>query len=161
MARLQRMETTLAKAADEALLEMHADLVSRLIATGDLDARRSALAAERIERVLERLPPPAAGTAEIEGYLEALIRWLSSDPWPRDRQFGGPVLAPAAVERRLRVSAHGQTAGQALDADRLARRCRRLVILGGPGSGKTWFAKRTARLCAEDALAALAARQKP
>ena len=31
----------------------------------------------------------------------------------------------------------------------------RLVILGGPGSGKTWLAMRTARFCAEKALAAL------
>ena len=29
------------------------------------------------------------------------------------------------------------------------------MILGGPGSGKTWLAKRTARCCAEEALAAL------
>ena len=33
----------------------------------------------------------------------------------------------------------------------------RLVILGGPGAGKTWLAKRTARRCAEEAIAALAA----
>ena len=44
-----------------------------------------------------------------------------------------------------------------LDADGLARRCGRLVILGGPGSGKTWLARRTARRCAEDALEVLAA----
>jgi hypothetical protein len=37
----------------------------------------------------------------------------------------------------------------------LARQCNRLVILGGPGSGKTWLAKRTARLSAEAALDAL------
>ena len=30
-------------------------------------------------------------------------------------------------------------------------------MLGGPGSGKTWLARRTARLCAEAALEALAA----
>jgi hypothetical protein len=46
---------------------------------------------------------------------------------------------------------------QILDADEMAKRCRRLVVLGGPGSGKTWLAKRTARLSAEAALEALAA----
>ena len=44
-----------------------------------------------------------------------------------------------------------------LDADALAEHCERLVILGSPGSGKTWLAKRTARRCAEEALKALAA----
>ena len=44
-----------------------------------------------------------------------------------------------------------------LDADDLTDQCQRLVILGGPGSGKTWLAKRTARRCAQDALKALAA----
>ena len=29
------------------------------------------------------------------------------------------------------------------------------MILGGPGSGKTWLAMRTARICAEEALAGL------
>ena len=34
-------------------------------------------------------------------------------------------------------------------------------MLGGPGSGKTWLARRTARLCAEAALEALAAGAGP
>ena len=94
---------------------------------------------------------------EIVVYLKTLIDWVSTDPWPRDRRFGGPVLTPAAIERRLRVSAPGRAGDEDLDADDLAQQCRRLVILGGPGSGKTWLAKRTARRCAEDALQALAA----
>ena len=67
------------------------------------------------------------------------------------------MLTPAAIERKLRVSATGRARGQDLDADALAQQCMRLVILGGPGSGKTWLAKRTARCCAEDALEGLAA----
>ena len=42
-----------------------------------------------------------------------------------------------------------------MDADDLAKNSTRLVVLGGPGSGKTWLARRTARLCAEEALDAL------
>jgi hypothetical protein len=34
--------------------------------------------------------------------------------------------------------------------------CQRLIILGGPGSGKTWLAKRTVRRCAEEGLESLA-----
>ena len=51
-----------------------------------------------------RLPPGPAGRGEITVYLQALIDWLSSDPWPRDPQFGGSVLTPAAIERKLRVT---------------------------------------------------------
>ena len=84
-------------------------------------------------------------------------RWVNTDPWPRDRRFGGPVLIPSAIERKLRVSAFGRAGEEDLDADDLARQCQRLVVLGGPGSGKTWLAKRTARCCAERALEAMAA----
>ncbi len=46
-------------------------------------------------------------------------------------------------------------AARDLDADDLAGRCARLVVLGGPCSGKTWLARRAARRCAERALRAL------
>ena len=114
-------------------------------------------------RLPASLPHFAGGPAEreyrreIAGYLRALIEWVNTDPWPRDRRFGGPVLTPAAIERKLRVSALGRAGEEDLDADDLARQCGRLVVLGGPGSGKTWLAKRTARVCAERALEAMAA----
>ena len=106
------------------------------------------------------LPPveslPWAEPEPVAVYLKALIDWLGSDPWPRDRRFGGPMLTQAAIERKLRITASGEGAGLDLDADDLAQGCQRLVVLGGPGSGKTWLAKRTARRCAETALKALA-----
>ena len=142
MARLQRMETGQASALDEALLGLHARFDSVM---------------DQLKLVLDRLPPGSAGRGEIAVYLRTLIDWLSSDPWPRDPQFGGSVLTPAAIERKLRVTATGRDGEQNLDADGLAQQCGRLVILGGPGSGKTWLAKRTARRCAEDALEVLAA----
>ena len=67
------------------------------------------------------------------------------------------MLTPAAIERKLRVTATGRGREQDLDADELAQQCVRLVILGGPGAGKTWLAKRTARRWAENALQVLAA----
>ena len=142
MARLQRMETGQASALDEALLGLHARFDSVM---------------DQLKLVLDRLPPGPARRGEIEVYLRTLIDWLNTDPWPRDPQFGGPVLTPAAIERKLRVTATGRDGEQDLDADGLAQQCGRLVILGGPGSGKTWLAKRTARRCAEDALEVLAA----
>ena len=98
--------------------------------------------------------PKASHQAEIARYLRALIEWLNTDPWPH--WFDSPALAPAAIERKLRiVSDHDGEQEQ--DADELARRCARLVVLGDPGSGKTWLARRTARMCAEKALERLAA----
>ncbi len=146
MARLQRMETDQASALDKALLDLHADVVPLF---GSM--------MEQLKLVLDRLPPGSAVRGEIAVYLRTLIDWLNTDPWPRDPQFCGPVLTPAVIERKLRITAQGRDRGHDLDADGLAQQCMRLVILGGPGSGKTWLAKRTARHCAEDALQVLAA----
>ena len=153
LTRLQRMETDQASALDEAMFDLHADLVAGFTAVMG-----------HLERVLDRLPPGPAHRLEIALYLRTLIDWLNSDPWPRDRQFEPqdrqfeqPVLTPAAIERRLRVTSAGEAGERDLDADDLALQCGRLVVLGGPGSGKTWLAKRIARRCAENALEALAA----
>ena len=115
LARLQRMQTSQAEALDEAMLGLHADLVT--------------------------------GFASLMGQLDQVL----------DRRFDGPVLTPAVIERKLRVATAGRAGERDIDADAMAQQCRRLVILGGPGSGKTWLARRTARRCAEDALEALAA----
>jgi len=85
------------------------------------------------------------------GYLEGLIEWLGRDPWAA----GGTGLAPAAIERKLRIRSRGPGGDGDADADRLADDSRRLVILGGPGAGKTWLARRIARRHAEKALKAL------
>jgi hypothetical protein len=146
LVRLQRMESGEASALDEAMFSLHADLIVGF-----------ASVMGEFKRVLDRLPPAPAQRGEIVVYLKALIDWLSTDPWPRDRRFNGPALAPAAIERKLRMTAQGNVRTKDLDADGLAKQCQRLVILGGPGSGKTWLAKRTARRCAEDAFEALAA----
>ena len=142
MARLQRMQTGQASALDQALLGLHARFDSVM---------------EQLKLVLDRLPRGPAGRGEIAVYLQTLIDWLNTDPWPQDPQFRGPVLTPAAIERKLRITATGRVREQDLDADGLAQQCTRLVILGGPGAGKTWLAKRTARRCAENALQVLAA----
>ncbi len=142
MARLHRMETNQASALDKALLGLHACFAGVV---------------EQLKLVLDQLPPGRARRGEIAVYLRTLIDWLNTDQWPRDPQFAGPALTPAAIERKLRISAKDPNREQDLDADGMVRQYQRLVILGGPGSGKTWLAKRTARRCAEDALEVLAA----
>jgi NACHT domain len=143
MARLQRMETDQASALDKAMFDLHDDLTAGFASVMD-----------QFKLVLDRLPPGPAGRGEIAVYLRTLIDWLNTDPW---WDLGGSVPTPAAIECKLRVTATGRAHEHDLDADALAWQCRRLVILGGPGSGKTWLARRTARRCAEDALHGLAA----
>jgi hypothetical protein len=153
-ARLERMQSDLAGTLDEALLCAHADLAVLLAYQESVDSDRFTRLMGHLVRVLNQLPPGTADRGEVAVYLAKLTNWLNTDPWPQDTRFSGSALAPAEVERKLTISAgHGE---DDLDADDLGRRYARLVVLGGPGSGKTWLAKRTARLCAEVALKALA-----
>lgn len=156
MARLQRIEIHQASRLDEALLGVQADLIARLEAQGQLDTQRCTVLIDHLKHVLDRSPPGPAGRQELVVYLKTLVDRLNSDPWPQDRRFAGPLLTPAIIERQLRLSSSTQLGDQDQAADDLAQRCRRLVILGDPGAGKTWLAKRTARRCAEHALEVLA-----
>lgn len=138
LARLRQMTDQVSE-LNEALLRMHKDLYQFVLEAKELFAQ-----------VMDRLPPGPADLNEIRIYLKTLISWLNNDPWPRDRRLGGPALTPSAIERKLRVG--GSSSATEQDADELGGKCRRLVILGGPGSGKTWLAKRITRACAEEAL---------
>ena len=145
LARLEHL-TGQASSLERALYDLHSELYAHAQGTTDL-----------LRRVIDRLPPGPAGRTEIVVYLRTLIFWLNSDPWPEDIQLRGPALTPAAIERKLRITAKNGAGQSDLDADGLAQQCQRLAILGEPGSGKTWLARRAARRCAEDALDALAA----
>jgi hypothetical protein len=153
-ARLDRMQADQARALDEAMAAVHADLAAFAVHRGVADADSSARLMSQLGRVLDSLPGPA-DQSEVAVYLTVLSGWLNTtDPWLSDGRAGGMALPPASVERKLALASDGHDVE---DADELARRCNRLVVLGGPGSGKTWLARRAARLCAEAALDALEA----
>jgi hypothetical protein len=157
-ARLDRLQADQASALDKALLCVHADLAALVACQETANTIRFAQVMSQLERVLDLLPPGPADRGEVAVYLATLIQWLNADPWPQDTRFAGPTLTPAAIERKMTIAGSHRGRGQVLEAaDDAASRCTRLVVLGGPGAGKTWLAKRTARLCAEAALEALAA----
>jgi hypothetical protein len=153
-ARLRRLEAREATILDHALISMHADVAAWFTQAQELDNRRSAEVMGQLRQILDRLPPAPADRGEIAVYLTTLIEWLSTDPWPRDQRFAGSPLDAPALEHSLSVAVSGQMQ-EKVDADELADQCHRLVVLGGPGSGKTWLSRRTARRCAQNALVAL------
>ena len=100
----------------------------------------------------------AVGTVEdLRIYLGAQIERWNEPIWhPRGRRV-------ADLEQRLRMTATTTAdprRGERLSADDALAGAGMLVVLGGPGSGKTWLARRYARQSAEQALAALEAGTK-
>jgi uncharacterized protein (UPF0335 family) len=154
MARLERLDTGKSKALDEALLSVQADLIVRLDAKDELDSRRYTILIGHLKRILDQSPGAPANVGEVAIYLKTLIDGLSTDPWPY--RFDEPPLAPAAIEQTLSVTTLYPVRKQDVDGNELAAQCHRLVVLGGPGSGKTWLARRITRTCAQNALEVLA-----
>lgn len=99
LTRLQQM-TDQTSTLDQALFHMHKDLYHLAGEAKDL-----------FRQVMDRLPPGPADINEIRIYLKTLIGWLNTDPWPRDQRLVGPMLTPAAMERKLRVSGTGPHPG--------------------------------------------------
>ena len=93
----------------------------------------------------------AAGTeAEVMGYLQARIADWDVSPWGRQ-------VAPSVLERGMRLREVGGAVSvtQDVTAEEALVGQRMLVVLGWPGSGKTWQAHRYARQAAQVALDSL------
>jgi hypothetical protein len=155
MARLDRMAGGQADALDEAMLAVNLDLAAHFARQDAAAGERFAQVTSQLRQIVERLPAGAADRGQVSLYLASLARWLSTNPWAQDARQGGPPLPPADVGRKLRF--RGASAWDSQDADLTIGSCWRLVVVGDAGSGKTWLARRSARRCAEQALADLAA----
>ena len=115
---------------------------------------------------LTELTPLSADQVVCEAYLNVVIDELDHDPWTR--MAGGRESSLTSIARRLPVIARADTGygvgGEQTvtgDALELAARCERLVLLGGPGAGKTWLARRIVIDAAGLALGALTAETDP
>ena len=88
-----------------------------------------------------------ANRHELIGYLEKQIPDWDYSPWTQGRKWT-QNRKPSRLERTLEIADEQRTMSpaEALEGVWL------LTVLGGPGSGKTWLARRLAREAAEKAL---------
>ena len=119
-----------------------------------------------LEDILGRLPPLPANRVVCEAYLNVVIDEFDHDPWTR--MAGGRESSLTAIAGRLHVTARPDTGyrvdgehSETGDACELATRCERIVLLGGPGAGKSWLARRIVIDAAEQADEELAAQADP
>ena len=89
----------------------------------------------------------AANRHELIDYLERQIREWDYSPWTQGRKWS-QNRKPSRLERTLEIEDEQRTMSpaEALEGVWL------LTVLGAPGSGKTWLARRIAREAAETAL---------
>ncbi|WP_159424573.1 NACHT domain-containing protein, partial [Arachnia propionica] len=84
---------------------------------------------------------------ELIDYLEKQIRDWDYSPWTQGRKWS-QNRKPSLLERTLEIEDEHKTMSPAKALEGVWL----LTVLGGPGSGKTWLARRIAREAAETAL---------
>ncbi len=112
---------------------------------------------DRVVASMGRVPPLT--DRDLKSYLAAVRDELDRDLWTY--RAGGQVAGVMTLGRWSKARAwidtgyvpggegHDQGAAGFVDVDELIDSCERLVLLGLPGSGKSWFARRCAMRAAE------------
>jgi NACHT domain len=139
--------------------ELTADLPKLIVDAGDrfgaLGALRALQEADiaRLEVLIRDLPQRhKADPALMSAYLAKLIKSLDADRWSERLAKGAGSLGLSVVQQRLTLTPVPPGTGRPVLVDDLVQRCDRLVILAGPGAGKSWTARRAAIRVAEVAL---------
>jgi hypothetical protein len=95
---------------------------------------------------------------DVTRYLEVLEATLDQDPWTRAASSAGRTLSLSGIARPAAVQVvrrDGPAGTSTFDPMGTAKEWQRLVVLGEPGTGKSWLARRLAILAAQRARQAL------
>ena len=136
--------------AERAVHITYSALCPKLKAEGGVVLAAIQASRNEIRGSIDQLREDLLGVAnrhELSEYLKNQIRDWDYSPWTQGREWTQD-RKPSQLERTLEIAYEQRTMSpaEALEGVWL------LTVLGGPGSGKTWLARRLAREAAETAL---------
>lgn len=143
------IEATLLTALREEFRDAHAQL-AKLGAVAK-DVQRTV---DDVQGWVQQSSAPGS-VADVMGYLRARIADWDVQVWTSSAQGPNAGRAPSAVERKLRLNCGDRGPSHipaVLSTEEALEEQGMLVVLGGPGSGKSWLARRYARQAAHKAL---------
>ncbi|MFD2796608.1 NACHT domain-containing protein [Promicromonospora vindobonensis] len=161
----QRVQEDRHVVAERAVHETYAALIGELRASEPVVLPAVAAVLDEVGRLGLDLGAAAQDLGELR---DALVRGATAGEvmaYLRTRivDWDSPVWsgrAPSSIERRLTAHTVGNKPGtesQDFNEREALEHQTMLVVLGGPGSGKTWLARRYARTAAQESLARLEA----
>ena len=136
--------------AERAVHITYSALCPKLKAEGGVVLAAIQASRNEIRGSIDQLREDLLGVAnrhELSEYLKNQIRDWDYSPWTQGREWTQD-RRPSQLERTLEIEDEHKTMSPAKALEGVWL----LTVLGGPGSGKTWLARRIAREAAETAL---------